>query len=150
MFKFHQRTNWQRNYEKYLRLLMVATATKTWKSLNERFSVKSSCSDIVFYDTVVNADIESLKYHVAIEPQAIAKFENYRLIRTTWNFELFDKIASTIFNKASTPFWKLHFELQNSREAMHEYIISCLRGHNWMHFAIGHIVLFPWIQISLS
>ena len=25
-----------------------------------------------------------------------------------------------------------------------------LRGHNRMHFAIGHIVLFSWIQTSLS
>ena len=37
----------------------------------------------------------------------LAKFELYRIIRTRWNFELFDKKASTIFDKASTPFWNM-------------------------------------------
>ena len=28
--------------------------------------------------------------------------------------------------------------------------VFALRGHNWMHFALDHIVLLPWIQTSLS
>ena len=36
-----------RNYKKYLKLLMLATATETYKSLNVKFNVKSCCSDRV-------------------------------------------------------------------------------------------------------
>ena len=43
---------------------MLATSTETWKSLNVKFSVKNQCSDRVFYVTVSNANIESLKYHL--------------------------------------------------------------------------------------
>ena len=43
---------------------MLATATEPWKSLNVKFSVKIHVPiDRVFYVTVANADIGSLKYH---------------------------------------------------------------------------------------
>ena len=42
----------------------------------------------------------------------LARFEHYRMIQTTQNFEPFDKKASTIFDKV-TPFWKIVFVAQN-------------------------------------
>ena len=47
----------------------------------------------------------------------LAKFEHYRVIRTRWNFELFDKKASTIFDKASTPFWNMFMYLKQMFDA---------------------------------
>ena len=48
-------------------MLASSPATETLTSLNTKFSVKSLCSSWVSYTllyvTVVNADIESLKYH---------------------------------------------------------------------------------------
>ena len=53
--------------------------------------VKSCNSDTVIYVTVANADMgscmESLKYHLYV-CHRLAKFELYRMIRTTYNFEL--------------------------------------------------------------
>ena len=47
----------------------------------------------------------------------LAKFEHYRIIRTRWKFELFDKKASTIFDKASTPFWNMFLKLKQMFDA---------------------------------
>ena len=43
---------------------MLATTTETWNCLNVKFSVTRSGSDSVFYVTVANADIGSLKHHL--------------------------------------------------------------------------------------
>ena len=37
----------------------------------------------------------------------LVKFEQNRIVQTVQNFDLFDKKGFTIFDKASTPFWKM-------------------------------------------
>ena len=57
----------------------------------------------VFYVTVANADFGSPKYHLLVT------FEHYRMIRTTYNFKLFDKKALTIsvfFRQDVNAIWK--------------------------------------------
>ena len=51
-----------RNYKWYFRRLMLATATVPWKGLN--VELKDWWSNRLFYVTIADADIVSLKYHV--------------------------------------------------------------------------------------
>ena len=68
------------------------------EGLNVKFTVKDWCSGRVFYDTVADADFESLKYHSFI-------LNKYFYHSTTQRVEL-EKKPSTIFDNALTPLWK--------------------------------------------
>ena len=39
---------------------------------------------------------------------------------------------------------------QHRPSKMYTWVLSCLRGHNLVHFSIGHNVVLHWIQNSLS
>ena len=69
---------------------------------------KNWFSDRVFYITIANANIGSLKsLHTLFDKyldHTLVKFEQYRMVRTLQNFELFEWL--TFFDKVLTPFWK--------------------------------------------
>ena len=64
-------------------------------------------SDRVFYITIVDADIESLKsFHRLFDKyldHMLVKFEN-RMVQTIQNFDLFDKNWLNFFDKVSMQF----------------------------------------------
>ena len=60
-------------------------------------------TDRIFYVTIADADIGSLKYHLRFLNKylyhRLPNFECYRMMGTTSNFELFDKKASNFLTK---------------------------------------------------
>ena len=67
-------------------------------------------SDRVFYITIADADIGSLKsLHRLFDKylgHMLMEFEQNRMVRTIQNFELFNKKMVNHFDKVLTPFWK--------------------------------------------
>ena len=84
-----------RNVWKDFRLPVLALATVARKSFNGKFTAKNWFSDWVFYYTIANADIGSLKsLHILFDKyldHMLVKFEQNRMVQTIQNFELFDK-----------------------------------------------------------
>ena len=80
----------------------------------EEFWQQSYCknwfSDRVFYIIIADANIGSLKtLHTLFNEYLdymLVKFEQYRVVRTIHNFELFDKNWLTISENVLTSFWK--------------------------------------------
>ena len=98
-----------------LRLLISALAIAAGKSFNGKFVPKNWFSDGVFYVTIADTDIESLKsLHTLFDKyldQMLVKFEQNRMVWTIKNFDLFDKKIVSIFDKVLMPFWKIcYFE----------------------------------------
>ena len=65
--------------------------------------------DWVFYATIADADIGSLKsFHTLIDEYLhhMLVFEQNCMVQTIKNIELFDKKWLAIFDKVLTPFWK--------------------------------------------
>ena len=86
------------------------------KKCNSKFTEKKKkkkrFSDRVFYVTIAEADIGSLKsLHTLFDKyldHMLVKFERKnRMVRTIQNFELFDQKWLTIFDKVLMPFWKM-------------------------------------------
>ena len=92
------------------RLPMSGLATVAGKSFNGKFTAKIDFPIGVFYITIADADIGSLKsLHTLFDKYLdymLVKFDQNRMVRTVQNFDLFDEKWLTIFDKGLTPFWK--------------------------------------------
>ena len=95
---------------------MSALATVTENSFNGIFTTKNCFSDQVFYVTIADADIGSLKclnkFFGKYLDHMLVIFEQNRMVRTRQNIELFDKKWLSIFDKVLTPFWKMFLWLK--------------------------------------
>ena len=93
---------------------MSALSAVERKSFNGKFTAKINLkinkNDQIFYVTISDADIESLKSpHTSFDKYldyVLVKFEQTRMVRPIQNFELFDKKWLTIFDKVLMPVWK--------------------------------------------
>ena len=101
------------NVWRHLRHPRSASATVAEKSFNGKFTAKIGIFDWVFYITIADAVIGSLKSlhtlsnnFVKYLDHMLVKFEQNCMVRTVQNFELFDKKWLTIIDKVLTPFWK--------------------------------------------
>ena len=99
------------------RLLMSALAAVAGKSFNSNFYCKNLFSHRVFYITIADADIGSLKFlHTLFDKyldHMLVKFDQNRMVGTVQNFDLFDKKWLTIFDKGLMPFWRCFFDWNN-------------------------------------
>ena len=90
---------------------MSALATVAGNSINGKFTAKKWFSDRVFYITIADSDIGSLKsLHTLFDEYLdlmLGEFEQNRMVQTIHNFDLFDKKWLTFFDKVLTPFWKM-------------------------------------------
>ena len=79
----------------------------------EEFCLQICCqkriSDQVFYITITDADIGSIKslHILVVKPlnHILVNFEQNRMVRPAQNFELFDQKWLNIFDKGLTSFW---------------------------------------------
>ena len=89
---------------------MSALVTVARKSFNFIINRKNWFSTRVFYITIADAEIGSLKSLYTLFDEyldhTLVKFGQNHMVRTLQNFELFDKKWLTIFDKVLTPFWK--------------------------------------------
>ena len=91
---------------------MSVLAMVAGKSFNCKFTAKIDfpIEYLIFYVTIADADIESLKsFHALFDiffDHMLVEFGKNCMVRTIQNFELFDKKWLTIFDKVLTPFWK--------------------------------------------
>ena len=80
------------------------------KTFKGKFTAKLLVSDRIFYVTITDADIGSVKsLHTLFDKyidHMLVKFEQNRMVRNTQNFELFGEKWLTIFEQVLTPFWK--------------------------------------------
>ena len=92
-----------------LLLPMSALATVAGKSLKWQIYCKNLFFDRVFYVTIADADIISLKsLHTLFDKylnHMLVKFEQNHIVRAIQNFELNDKKWLSKFDKVLTPFW---------------------------------------------
>ena len=69
-------------------------------------------SVMVFYATIADDDIGSLKSLHTLFGDVLVKFEQNRMVRTVQNIDLFNKKWLTIFDIELTPFWKMFMWLK--------------------------------------
>ena len=95
---------------------MSAIATAVGKSFNGKFTSKIDFFDRVFYVTIADADIGSLKsLHTLFDKHLdhmLVQFEQNCMIWTIQNVELFDKKWLIIFDNVLMPFWKMFLWLK--------------------------------------
>ena len=91
------------------RLVVLEFATVVRKSFKANLLGKKK-SDRIFYITITDADIGSLKslhtLFVKYLEHILVKFEQNRMVRNKQNLELFGKKWLTLFGKVLMPFWK--------------------------------------------
>ena len=94
--------------------------------------------------------VQQLDPKIWWSPSRYNKSEIYR-----HDFEVFNLIYSSgLQNKDILTKMLIlgHFRGSLKKQHKNSIVRVCckLRGHNWMHFAIGHLVLLHWIQTLLS
>ena len=100
---------------------MSALTTVAENSFNRQIYCKNWFPNRVFYVTIADADIGSLKFlHTLFDTylaHMLVKFEQNRRVQMIQSFELFDKKWLTILNKVLTPFWKTFLWLKQLFDA---------------------------------
>ena len=94
---------------------IVNNSIKNMKELERKKPCKNLCSNRICLVTEANVDIGSLKFHLQFQNKCLChkltKFEHNQ-IRTRWNVQPLVKKESSVFDKVSTPFWKIFLSLK--------------------------------------
>ena len=119
-------------------IVLLATAMETWKSVNAKLRVKSWCSNRVFFVTVTNADIGSLKIHFQFHNKCLfhnlAKFEHYRIILTRWNVQIFGQKGVIYFQQTVDAIVEIFLSLNQSFDA--KILIKRLPSFSVLKFTV--------------
>ena len=88
----------------------VTISNSSKEKFQQQIYCKNWFSNRLFYVTIADADIVSLKsLHTIFDKyldHMLVKFEQNRMVWTIQNFELFEKMVKHLTNKVLMPFWK--------------------------------------------